>query len=273
MLNRWFQLRVSRADRLRCWHAYRAERAAAEMDRWQRVLETPAAELARDVESRTWHSNLAFWRNRDRRCLVNNRYYRRVRSAVVAGHAVTDLDRTALRALLADPDAPFTQPGVVLLKDSRSSTVAELELPVGGVMRPVIYKRFRVTEWSDPFVTLLRRSAAVRSWLYGHGLRERWLPTARPLLVLHRRKGGLSQEGYLLTEKVENAVELHRFLTELEAWPRHARLALLRRHIDALARLVRGLHERRAVAARPEGREHPGTAAGDGGRGAGAVVH
>src|SRR5439155_25311941 len=116
---------------------------------------------------------------------------------------------------------------------------AELDLVIGGQRRPVIYKRFRVTEWSDPFLTLLRRSAAVRSWIFGHGLRERWLPTARPLLVLHRRKGGLAQEGYLLTEKIENAVELHRFLTELDGWPQRERQTALRRHIDTLARLVR----------------------------------
>jgi hypothetical protein len=133
---------------------------------------------------------------------------------------------------------------VTLLKDSRSATVADLEMTVGGRPCRVIYKRFRVTEWSDPFLTLLRRSAAVRSWIFGHGLRERWLPTPRPLLVLHRRRAGLQQEGYLLAEKIENAVELQRFLAELGAWPRRERLALVRRHIDALARLVRGLHGR-----------------------------
>ena len=40
-------------------------------------------------------------------------------------------------------------------------------------------------------------------------LRDRWLPTPRPLAMFHRlRAGGLPAEGYLLTEKVPDAVGL-----------------------------------------------------------------
>jgi tRNA A-37 threonylcarbamoyl transferase component Bud32 len=255
MLNRWFTIRCGRADRLRFWHAYFVGRNAQSRRAWSAGLlgAGPAAQperilraaLAADVERQTWVSNLAFWRNRDRRCLRDNRYYRRVRDAGVAGHAVTDLDPAELTVLAADPDGPFRRPGVKLLKDSRSSTVAELEVTVGGVRRRVIYKRFRVTAWSDPWANLVRRSPALRSWVYGHGLRERCLPTARPLLVLHRRSRGLSGEGYLLTEKIEDAADLHDFLGRLDALPARERRAELRRRIDQVARLVRDLHRRR----------------------------
>src|SRR5262249_32028602 len=152
------------------------------------VCHLQSAIAARDLEQRTWASNLRFWRHRDRRCLVTNRYYRHVRSPAATGYVVSDLDRDALAPLLADPDEPFRRPGVKLLKDSGGWTVAELALPVGGVPRRVVYKRFRVTDWKDPWKALLRRTAAVRSWIFGHGLRERCLPTARPLAVLHRRR-------------------------------------------------------------------------------------
>jgi hypothetical protein len=131
-----------------------------------------------------------------------------------------------------------------LLKDSRSSTVTELELPVDGVVRRVIYKRFRVTAWSDPWVGLVRLSSALRSWIFGHGLRERCLPTARPLAVLHRRRRGLSQEGYLLTEKIDDAMDLHRALTNLNTLSHAEGRKLLRRRIDQVAGLVRELHRR-----------------------------
>jgi hypothetical protein len=168
-----------------------------------------------------------------------------VRSAAAWGHAVSDLDAAELAALADDPDEPFRRAGVRLLKDSRSSTVAELEVTVGGVRRRVIYKRFRVTAWSDPWANLVRRSPALRSWVYGHGLRERCLPTARPLAVLHRRSRGLSREGYLLTEKLEGAADLHDFLAGLDALPPRERRAALRRRIDQVAWLVRDLHRRR----------------------------
>jgi tRNA A-37 threonylcarbamoyl transferase component Bud32 len=252
LLNRWFVLRASRSDRLRFWHAYcRArfglpERAAGSGPRTIVVgkRRQPIAQPARDLEWRTWKSNLRFWRSRDRRCLESNRYYRRLRSFRVTGWAVRDLSPAALDQLLADPDAPFTRTGARLLKDSRSSTVADLDMPVNGVLRPVIYKRFRVTAWRDPWLALVRRTAAVRSWLFGHGLRERCLNTARPLAVFHRRRGFLAQEGYLLTEKIEAAVDLHEFLAGLRALDPLERQRQLRGQICATARLIGQLHRR-----------------------------
>jgi tRNA A-37 threonylcarbamoyl transferase component Bud32 len=253
MLNRWFMMRVDRADRLRFWREYgrlteisdyRLQIADLSAQSTICYLQSEIKRTARDLEKRTVESNLRFWRSRDRRCWHNNRYYRRVRSAVAAGHAVTDLDGAALAALLADPDEPFRRPGISLLKDSRSSTVAELELPVGDCLRRVIYKRFRVTTWSDPWVALVRKTPAQRSWEYGHGLRERGLPTARPLAVFHRRSFGLPFEGYLITEKIPQAVDLHAFIARLGHIPVHERRLLLRVAIDQAAHLVRTLHER-----------------------------
>jgi tRNA A-37 threonylcarbamoyl transferase component Bud32 len=238
VMNRWFILRASRTDRLRFWGAYHRSRP-------ELIEEGPrAAELARELERLTWASNLDFWRSRDRRSLATNRYFECVHSETVVGHAVRDLDRNAVAALLSDPDEPFRRPGVQLLKDSRSSTVAELDMVVNGTVKRVIYKRFRITAWSDSWVALVRPSAALRSWVHGHGLRERCLPTARPLAVWHRLLQGRPAEGYLLTEKVENAVDLHRFLAGLAALPAVVRRVLLRRGIDQLASLIRELHRR-----------------------------
>src|SRR5262249_1007644 len=55
---------------------------------------------------------------------------------------------------------------------------------------------------------LFRASPVVRSWVAGHALRDRWLPTPRPLAVLHARRHGLPAEGYLLVEEVPPAVGL-----------------------------------------------------------------
>ncbi|MCI0455765.1 MAG: lipopolysaccharide kinase InaA family protein [Gemmataceae bacterium] len=254
MVNRWFTLRAGRADRMRFWEAYCRERSPGLRAAWSagvlgatggaqpERLTLPA--LADDLERHTWASCLTFWRGRDGRCLEKHRHYRQVQTPATTGHAVSDLERGTLEELAADPDGPFTRPGVKLLKDSRSSTVVELEVPVNGTPRRVIYKRFRVTSWADPLANLLRRSPALRSWVHGHGLRERFLPTARPLLVLHRKARGLPREGYLLTEKLEGAADLHSFLAALASLPRRERLAVLRRRIELIARLVRELHRR-----------------------------
>jgi tRNA A-37 threonylcarbamoyl transferase component Bud32 len=240
ILNHWFSMRASRSDRLRFWRSYCRARRSVEVFAFP--LSVVLCEFPVDVEARTWESNQCFWRSRDRRCLGANKYFQRVQSGGVRGHAVRDLDSDVLGALLANPDAPFAWPGVTLLKDSRSSTVAEFEIRQNGQPRRVIYKRFRVTAWSDPWLTLLRRSPALRSWLHGHGLRERCLPTPRPLAVLHLYRRGLACEGYLLTEKVADAVDLHGFLAGLSS---SDRCSVLRRRIDQVARLVRELHRRR----------------------------
>jgi hypothetical protein len=108
----------------------------------------------------------------------------------------------------------------------------------------VVYKRFRVTERRDPWLALVRRTAALRSWVLGHGLRERCLPTARPLVVLHRVRRGLPRECYLLAEKIEGAVDLHVFMDRLPTQPEPQRTVELRRRVEALARLLRQFHRR-----------------------------
>ena len=237
IINRWFSLRASRADRLRCWHAYCATRRKS-------ATGCVCPHRLREVEEHTIVSNLGFWRDVDKRCLESNRRFRCVSSATAAGHAVTDLDPAILARLLRDPDAPFAQPGVRLLKDSRSSTVAELELPVGGKTHCVIYKRFRVTSRKDPWLALVRPTSAVRSWVMGHGLRFRSLPTPRPLLMLQRRRHGLVHEGYLLTTKVNEAEELSAFVDGLRELSPSVRRERLRPVLEDLAHLVRDLHRR-----------------------------
>jgi tRNA A-37 threonylcarbamoyl transferase component Bud32 len=278
LFNRWCVLRTGRADRLRFWRTYCRARegagwwngGAAGSEQWavgskvaagadakassanpepaspslptfHRPL--PTDEFALDLERRTWLSNYRFWRNRDQRCLVTNRYYRQVASPAAAGYAVSDLDPAVSRDLLADPDAPFTRPGVKLVKDSRSSTVAEFQVTVNGVTQAVIYKRFRLTQRSDPWLAWLRRPPVLRSWVYGHGLRERCLPTPRPLAVLYRGRFGMAREGYLLMEKIPDAQNLHEFLAMLAGLPADQRRSMLRQLIDQVARLVRQLHQ------------------------------
>jgi tRNA A-37 threonylcarbamoyl transferase component Bud32 len=246
VFNRWFRLHVERADRLRCWQAY--YRARFESCAWPSPVGIDPVEqcgvLACELEKLTQESTVRFWRRRDRRSLASNRYYRRVRARGVVGHVTTDLDTTTAASLFADPDEPFCCPGVTFLKDSRTSTVVEFDLALGGNLRRVIYKRFLVKSAAGPWLSLLRRPPALRSWVAGHALCERCLPTARPLAVLHRRHAGLLHQGYLLSLKVPNAVELPRYLDDVLTLPADDRPATLRQRIEQTARLVRELHGR-----------------------------
>jgi tRNA A-37 threonylcarbamoyl transferase component Bud32 len=223
LLNRWFQLRTTRADRLRFWRAYAG---AGSLD-----------EEARRVEAETDRSVAGLWASRDSRCLRENRHFRRIRGAGVTGMAVRDFDAEVAAGFAADPDAPFARPVAGLLKSSQSATVCVISVPTPDGPRPMVYKRFRVTHRTDYLAAVFRPPPALRSWKNGHALIDRGLPTPRPWLVLHRRGFGLSGVGYLLCDLVPDARNLHDAVREANAGER-ARLA------DELARWIRLMHER-----------------------------
>jgi tRNA A-37 threonylcarbamoyl transferase component Bud32 len=247
VFNRWFMLRSERSDRLRFWHAYHRSRHHVGGATWFSIGSGQLAEhtgAVRDIERRSLKSNVRFWRALDKRCLGTNRYFRQVRSGEVAGHVVADVPRYIFQPFFEDPDEPFRRAGVQFLKQSPSSTVIALDLPGDDGPRRVIYKRFAVGHWTDPLVALVRRTPALRSYVLGHGLRLRCLPTPRPLGVWHRYKYGLPQEGYLLTELVPDATELHAFVKQLLSVGTKINRIQLRTLIDQLARLIGTLHHR-----------------------------
>jgi serine/threonine protein kinase len=98
----------------------------------------------------------------------------------------------------------------------------------------VAFKRLNPTSWTETVKNLLRRSEVLRSWVNGHTLRDRWLPTPRPLAVFHRYRNGLPAEGYLLTELVPCAVQLDAA----------ARAGIPRETVLRLARVLRQMHDR-----------------------------
>jgi tRNA A-37 threonylcarbamoyl transferase component Bud32 len=237
VLNRWFTLRSERTDRLRFWRAYCALGN-------NRLHRSEIRQRARSLERTTLASNLRFWRGLDRRCLGASRHFQKLRGPGVAGYAVADLPAQTLTPLLTDPDAPFQRPGVVH-KRSRSSAVVEFDLPGPEGSRRVVCKRFAVTRWSDSLARLVWPSPALRSYVMGHGLLLRRLPTPRPLAVWHRYRRGLPCEGYLLTEKAPDTLELLSFVNHLTSLPSTDGRTQLRRLIDQVARLVSTLHQRR----------------------------
>ena len=217
LLNRWFQIHGSRTDRARFWRAYQHGHPDSSA--------TP-----HQVEAATEASNLRFWAARTGRYLGNNSGFKRVKAGNVRGHVVRDLPEAVWGEWLADPDAVFARPGVKLLKDSRSSTVAVLG-------DDVIFKRFRLKSPLAAAKNLFRRSSALRSWVFGHNLIERGLPTARPLFVAHRRRFGVPTEGYIAFEKIPDAVELPDAVAASDRQQ-------VRELAGTLGRLIRRMHER-----------------------------
>src|SRR5262249_9233670 len=140
-----------------------------------------------------------------------------------------------------------------ILKDSRTTTVAETTMTVSGRPTQVIYKRFNRKKLLDPFLTLFRPSRAWRSWQAGQDLASRGIPTPQNLAFVMRRRTVrcnplfwfLPPETYLITPLQEPAVDLATYLGEILPPPAPSpRPFRVRRLTTALAALVCTLHDR-----------------------------
>ena len=238
LLNHYFWTRSARSDRLRFLLAYFEARGGRPGD---------AGAFAREIESatRTWAERL--WRRWGRRCRGSNKYFRayRDRDARAAALASRDLDPAVVAGLLADPDAPLGRPDAVILKNSRTTTVAELTLPVLGVPTKVIYKKFPRKKRLDPIFALFRPSRAWQAWQAGQHLACRGVPTPRNLAVVGRlgRLNLLPRDTYLVTVKAEPSITLGDYAREvLPTLDPAARRVQTRRLARALAGLIRNLH-------------------------------
>jgi serine/threonine protein kinase len=163
------------------------------------------------------------------------------------------VDLAEIHSLLDNPDGPFTRSESTLLKNSRTTTVAETALRVAGESVRVVFKRFNRKKWIDPLLTLVRPSRAWRSWQAGQHLASRGVPTPRNLIFLARRGKSwlnplswfLPRQTYLVTLKDKHVITLaeyvYKFLPTLD--PALAKVQLRKLNL-ALARLIRALHER-----------------------------
>lgn len=233
LFNRWFQLRGTRTHRWRFWRAYTHARTTLELNR-------DSAKLARELEDATIRSNNHFWTDRQARHLTNNRDSKRVTGSAAKGYAVRSFDLALLKRWLSNPDAIFREPGITLLKDSRTSTVARTVATIDGQEQPIIIKRFRLKGRLPWVKNLLRPSPARRSWVIGNNLLDRGLPTAQPLAFFERRTLGIPGTGYVAFAFVPDTVELSEAIATLGPHQESVK----RVWIDRLARLIQLMHDR-----------------------------
>ena len=238
LLNHYFWLRCSRTDRTRFLVAYLAARKTDGHNvRWL----APAIETS----TRRWAEKL--WRRWGRRCLGTNKYFKTFRSDRSWAIASRDLDRPAVKLALADPAKLLEGPDVVVLKDSRTTTVAELTMPVRGVPRRVIYKRFKSKKPLEWLLNVVRPTRAWRAWQAGQHLLSRGIRTPQNLAIIERttRFLPIPLETFLITIKAEPARTLVDYVLEvLPGLPHEAQRRAIRSLSEALAEMLRVLHER-----------------------------
>ncbi|MCX8139759.1 MAG: hypothetical protein N3E46_08755, partial [Gemmataceae bacterium] len=197
LLNRWFQLRTHRTDRLRFWQAYYQGRLS-----WATLSESEKQRRIAEVEAATLRSNQRLWSARRRRYSRPNRHCQRVVQKSYRGLAVRELPAMMVQHWMQQADAWIDQarqaqaPTTVwcssqekvtvrLLKDSSDGTVLAVRGSSPDSSYEVVIKRFCLRRWYEVVQHLLRCSAVWRAWFQGFAILDRALPTPRPVSYTH----------------------------------------------------------------------------------------
>jgi serine/threonine protein kinase len=138
-------------------------------------------------------------------------------------------------------------PDTVILKESRTTTVAELTMPIHDVPTRVIFKRFKSKKPLEWLLNVLRPTRAWRAWQAAQHLVSRGIPTPQNLAIIERTTPffPIPLETFLITIKAEPAQTLSDYTLEtMQTLPPQERRRAIRSITKGLARLLRVLHER-----------------------------
>ncbi len=238
LLNHYFWLRCSRADRYRFLRTYlEARKADPQRTRW----------FASTIEASTRRWAERLWRRWGKRCCGNNKYFKTFHTKQAWAIASRDLDRGIAKLALSDPMRLLNLPDTVILKESRTTTVAEVTMPVRDVPTRVIFKRFKSKKPLEWLLNLVRPTRAWRAWQAAQHLVSRGIPTPQNLAIIERTTSliPIPLETFLITIKAEPAQTLSEYSLEtMQTLSPEERRRAIRSITRGLARLLRVLHER-----------------------------
>ncbi|OYV86587.1 MAG: hypothetical protein B7Z73_11505, partial [Planctomycetia bacterium 21-64-5] len=199
-------------------------------------------QLARRIAASIPHRRRRVARSRDRRALKTNRDFYDCRNGRSRAWAVSDFAREQLTRLLEEPGQLLTGNLHRVFKLSHRSVVVQAELPLATAEASVAYKRVRPRNWWKTLLHYFRRNPALEAWHYGHALLLRGIATARPLAVVERPRWGLPAEGYLATQWIEGANNLHVYAWQLTRRSEAERRGRTRQVAESLGRLLGRMH-------------------------------
>jgi tRNA A-37 threonylcarbamoyl transferase component Bud32 len=234
MLNAGWWERTSRSERLRFWITYLGERPDLVIPDRRAAIE--------GLELDTWRYARKIACRRDRRAMWINRDFAALAGPASRLHAVADLDEAELARMLNDPEDLLWENLARPVKLGHTTLAVRGELDCGGRRVAVLYKRYRPRNWWKAFLARFRHSRAVRSWRGGHSLLLRGIATARPVAVCEVRGGKLPRCGYLATEWIEGAENLHLYGWRLAALPSAERFRKAACLAERLGALVGRMH-------------------------------
>lgn len=174
--------------------------------------------------------------------MKTNRDFYSSRAGGTRGWAVSDMPRELLIKVLNNPATLLVENIHEVFKLSHRSVVVQAGLQLANSPMRVAYKRVRPRNWWKTLLHYFRRCPALDAWQYGHALLLRGIATARPLAVVERPRFGLPAEGYLATQWIDGANNLHVYAWQLAARDADERRCRTRQVAESLGRLLGRMH-------------------------------
>ena len=170
-------------------------------------------------------------------CLKNNRCFEFSRFGFSSAVVYRPLDSQAVRECLINPEKFFRNGKIV--KDSRTTKAALTELSDG---KKVFLKKYNNKGFVYSLKYLLRKARAYRAWSNGWTLEACHIPTPRNIGASSHRKWGILKSAYLITEVVENCVEVIDFYKIIQK-----NEYLRAEYIDRIVYLICRLHDNQII--------------------------
>lgn len=168
---------------------------------------------------------------------MNNPPFVRILVGRARGSAL-DKDAASFLRSLKDPDALFSLPGAMILKDSRTTRAASVEVQISGEKKKLHIKRLNNKGLIYTLRYLLIRSRAKRIFEKSLQAQERGVFVPTPLAYLEERFFRVLRRSFFISEFITDSQPLQAVWKETTA--RNERLTL----IHALADFIADLHRK-----------------------------
>lgn len=160
------------------------------------------------------------------------------------GFAVGRFPRDLLIRLTDYPDLPLRMSAHDTIKAGRSTLLLRLQLPIGGKMTSVAYKRARFKHWWKAVGALFRPNAVLRTWRLGRELERHGISTAAPLAAIVPSRWSWRKPSYLMTVWLDDTQNVSVYGQSLSDLPGRIRHRRARSAAKTVGQLLGTLHAR-----------------------------
>ena len=128
------------------------------------------------------------------------------------GYSVAGFSHACLVRLIDYPALPLQTNTQETIKAGGTALIVRTEFSMEERNVSVAYKRVRRRNWLKVLTAFVRTNRTLRAWRLGHLFLKHGITTARPLAVIVPRAHQIRGDSFLITEWIEESLNLHHYL-------------------------------------------------------------